>query len=166
MYWMTFLWPWPKVTAVALIKKLFVCRIKVRTTQPITIKFNKLYPAGHAYYLIWFWWNFVGTFFGFFGFFFKVKHSIGHISEMVGPIDVKRIGGASVGYWVNYVTSTFDHLTTLMTLTFDFSRSNFKKKLYLRNCYLIDVKQKEANQLDTGPTAWFCPLTTPMTLTL
>ena len=26
--------------------------------------------------------------------FFKVKHSIGHISGMVGPIDVKRKGGA------------------------------------------------------------------------
>ena len=40
--------------------------------------------------------------------FFKVKHSIGHISGMVGPIDEKRKGGASVGYWVNYVTLTFD----------------------------------------------------------
>ena len=29
MYWMTFWWPWPKVTAVTLInKKLLVCRIK------------------------------------------------------------------------------------------------------------------------------------------
>ena len=27
---------------------------------------------------------------------------------MVGPIDVKCKGGASVGYWVNYVTLTFD----------------------------------------------------------
>ena len=27
---------------------------------------------------------------------------------MVGPIDVKRKGGASVGYWVSYVTLTFD----------------------------------------------------------
>ena len=27
---------------------------------------------------------------------------------MVGPIDVKGIGGASVGYWMNYVTLTFD----------------------------------------------------------
>ena len=27
---------------------------------------------------------------------------------MVGPIDVKWKGGASVGYWVNYVTLTFD----------------------------------------------------------
>ena len=28
--------------------------------------------------------------------------------RMVGPIDVKRKGGASVGYWVTYVTLTFD----------------------------------------------------------
>ena len=42
--------------------------------------------------------------------FFKVKNSIGHVSGMVGPIDVKRKGGALVGYWVNYVTLTF-HLT-------------------------------------------------------
>ena len=28
--------------------------------------------------------------------------------SQVGPIDVKRKGGASVGYWMNYVTLTFD----------------------------------------------------------
>ena len=28
MYWMTFLWPWPKVTAGALTRKLLLCRIK------------------------------------------------------------------------------------------------------------------------------------------
>ena len=56
--------------------------------------------------------------------FFKVKHSIGYISGMVGPIDVKQKGGASVGYWVNYVTLTFD-LTHDLDLLF-FSRSNFK----------------------------------------
>ena len=42
--------------------------------------------------------------------FFKVKHCFGHISGMVGPIDVKRKGSVSVGYWVQYVTFTF-HLT-------------------------------------------------------
>ena len=42
---------------------------------------------------------------------------------MVGLIDVKQKGGASVGYWVNYVTLT---LTSPMTLTVDVSRSNFK----------------------------------------
>ena len=40
--------------------------------------------------------------------FFKVKHYFGHISGMVGPIDVKRKGSASVGYWAHYVTFTFD----------------------------------------------------------
>ena len=40
--------------------------------------------------------------------FFKVKHYFGHISEMVGPIDVKRKGSALVGYWVQYVTLTLD----------------------------------------------------------
>ena len=32
--------------------------------------------------------------------FFKVKPYFGHISGMVGPIDVKQKGSASVGYWV------------------------------------------------------------------
>ena len=39
---------------------------------------------------------------------FKVKHSFGHISGMVGPIHVKRKGSVSVEYWVYYVTLTFD----------------------------------------------------------
>ena len=55
--------------------------------------------------------------------FFKVRHSIEHISGMVGPIDVKRKGGASVGYWVNYVTLTFD-LTRELDIWF--FRPNFK----------------------------------------
>ena len=53
--------------------------------------------------------------------FFKVKHSIGHISGMVGPIDEKRKGGSSVGYGVNYVTLTFD-------LTHDLDLRFFKFK--------------------------------------
>ena len=40
--------------------------------------------------------------------FFKVKHYFGHISGMVGPIDVKRKEIASVRYWIQYVTLTFD----------------------------------------------------------
>ena len=46
---------------------------------------------------------------------------------MVGPIDVKRKGGALVGYWVNYMTLTFD-------LTYDLdlvvSRSKFEIALF------------------------------------
>ena len=40
--------------------------------------------------------------------FFKVKQYFGHISRMVGPIDVKQKGCALIGYWVQYVTFTFD----------------------------------------------------------
>ena len=69
--------------------------------------------------------------------FIKVKHYFGHISGMVGPIDVKRKGSALVGYWVKYVTFTFD-------LTHDLDLGCFKVKF--RNSSisgivgLIDVK--------------------------
>ena len=69
--------------------------------------------------------------------FFKVKHYFGHISAMVGPIDVKRKASASVGYWVQYVTLTF-------VLTHDLDHGYFKVKF--RNSSisgivgLIDVK--------------------------
>ena len=58
---------------------------------------------------------------------FKVKHCIGHISGMVSPIDVKQKEGASVGYWVNYVTLTFDltHDLDLVVL-----RSKFEIALF------------------------------------
>ena len=46
---------------------------------------------------------------------------------MVGPIDVKRKVGASVGYWVNYVTLTFD-LTDDLDLVV--SRSKFEIALF------------------------------------
>ena len=60
---------------------------------------------------------------------------------MVGPIDVKRKGSASVGYWVQYVTLTFD-------LTHDLDLGCFKVKF--RNSSisgivgLIDVKLKRS----------------------
>ena len=111
MYWMTFGWPWPKVTAVTLINKnLLICRIK---WEPLNQSLQNLVDI-----LLWSWsspdeilkGNFVKTplIAKFRMCFFKVKHSIGQISGMVGPIDVKRKGGATVGYWVNYVTLTFD----------------------------------------------------------
>ena len=46
---------------------------------------------------------------------------------MVCPIDVKRKGGASVEYWVNYVTLTFD-LTHDLDLVV--SRSKFEIALF------------------------------------
>ena len=69
--------------------------------------------------------------------FFKVKQSIGHILGIFGLIDVKQKGSALVGYWVNYVTSTFD-------LTHDLELGFFKVKFW-NSCFsgiigLIDVK--------------------------
>ena len=37
-----------------------------------------------------------------------MRHYFGHISGIVGPIDVKWEGSALVGYWIWYVTLTFD----------------------------------------------------------
>ena len=73
--------------------------------------------------------------------FFKVKHYFGHISGMVGPIDVKWKGSASVGYWVQYVTLTLD-------LTHDLDLGCFKVKF--RNSSisgivgLMDLKWKRS----------------------
>ena len=71
--------------------------------------------------------------------FFKVKHYFGHISWMVGLIDVKRKGCALVGYWVHYVTLTFD-------LTPDLDFRCFKVKFRISSILgivgLIDLKWK------------------------
>ena len=37
---------------------------------------------------------------------------------MIGPVDVKLKGAPSLGYWVNYVTSTFDLTQDLDHLIF------------------------------------------------
>ena len=58
---------------------------------------------------------------------------------MVGPIDVKQNGSALVGYWVQYVTLTFD-------LTHDIDLGCFKVKFQNSSISgivrLIDVKWK------------------------
>ena len=73
--------------------------------------------------------------------FFKVKHHFGHISGMVGLIEVKQTGSASVGYWVQYVTLTFD-------LTHDLDLGCFKVKFWNSSLSgiidLIDVKWKQS----------------------
>ena len=133
MYWMTFRWPWLKVTAVTLINKhLLVCRIKWEPLNQST-KLGSYIPLvmvitwldfGGILLEILFLPNFLRKFRMCF---FKVKHSIGHISGMVGPIDGKRKGGALVGYWVNYVTLTF-HMTYDLDLVV--SRSTFEIALF------------------------------------
>ena len=95
--------------------------------------------------------------------FFKVKHYFGRISGMVGPIDVKRKGSASVGYWVQYLTWP---LTSLMTLTLAISKSNFEIALCQELLVWLMWNENVVSWYDTGPIIWPCPLTTPMTLTL
>ena len=72
MYWMTFLWPWPKVMAVALINNNFlVCRIK---WEPLNQSLQNILPDWILEEFCWelcFW----QIFFENFGcVFFKVKH--------------------------------------------------------------------------------------------
>ena len=73
--------------------------------------------------------------------FFKVKHYFGHISGIVGPIDAKRKGSASVGYWAQYVTLTFDlaHDLDLGCFKIKFRNSSFSGIVGL-----IDVKWKRS----------------------
>ena len=72
-------------------------------------------------------------------YFFKVKHYFGHISGMVGPIDVKRKGSALVGYWVQYVILTFDLPRDLDLGCF---MVKFRNSSICRIVGLIDVKWK------------------------
>ena len=99
MYQVAFLWPWPKSQRHWLTKNAWAAK-----WEPL------IHSSNNVYHLITYWRNSVGTFSGIFFkiadvfFFFKVKHSTCHILGMVGPIDMKRKGTASVRYWVNYVT--------------------------------------------------------------
>ena len=60
-------------------------------------------------------------FFKKFGCVYSRSNTIGHISGMFRPIDVKRKESAFVGYWVQYVTLSFD-------LTHDLDFGCFKVK--------------------------------------
>ena len=151
-------------------KQKFAClQDKMKTTQPITIQLC----SNISLVMLITWLDFGGilseipflpNFLGKFGMCFcEVKHSIGHISGMVGLIDLKRKGGALVGYWVNYVALTID-------LTHDLDPWFFKVK-FQNSCISGIViwlmwNKKKANEIDTGLTVWSCPLTTPMTLSL
>ena len=75
---------------------------------------------------------------------FKVKHSNGHSSSMVGAIDMKRKGGASVGYWVNYVTLSFDFTHNL---DFRLFKVNFQKSWIAEIVILLMWKKNQANQI-------------------
>ena len=146
-------------------KHKFAClQDKVRTTQPITTKLGSYTPL--VMLITWldfrgilvetvilanFLWKFRMCF-------FKVKHSFGHISGMVGSINVKRKGVALVGYWVNYLTLTFD-LTPDLDLSF--SKVKCQNSCFSGIVIWLMWNKKKANQLDNGLTVWSCPLTHP-----
>ena len=144
MYWMTFPWPWPKVTSVVSISKKFAClRDKVRTTHWITTKRGSFI----AVVMVITWLDFgevlLETFilanflYKFRMCFFKVKHYFGHISGMVGPIDAKRKGSA----WILSTICDID-----LYLTHDLDLGCFKVKFWNSSISgtigLIDVKWK------------------------
>ena len=134
MYWMNFWWPWHKVTAVASIsKKLLVCAIK---WEPLIGSLQNM--AAFPY---------IGKFsFKLRMSFFKVKNYFGHISGMVGPIDVKRKWSASVGHCVQYVTLTFD-------LTHDLDLGCFKVKF--RNSSISGIVGLNDMKWKRGELIWY-----------
>ena len=129
MYWMTFWWPWPKVMAVTLInKKLLVCRIK---WEPLNQSLQNLVAISHwSYHLIRFWKNSVGNSYlpnfpwKFRMCFFSRSNTLLDMSQewlvrlMWNEKEVHQLDtGWTMWPWPS---------TSPMTLTFDFSRSNFK----------------------------------------
>ena len=87
-------------------------------------------------------------------FFFKVKHSTGHVSGMVGQIDMKRKWCASVGYWVNSVTLTFD---LYHDLDLWFSIVKFQNSCTSGFVIWLMWNRKKANLLETVLTVWTTP---------
>ena len=88
---------------------------------------------------------------------------MGHISGMVGPVDVNHERCASVRHLVNYVTLTFD---LIPDLHLGFLKVKLRNSCISGIVILLMWNEKKENQVDTGSTVWPCTLTTPITLTL
>ena len=129
MYWLTFQWPWPKVTSVASISKnLLVCAIKwepfIRSLQNVTalLPWSWASPDWILEKFCWkllFWQNFFKNF----GCVFSRSNTILAISQQWLVLlmwNKKEVHRLHVGYNIWPCT-----LTSLMTLTLDVSRSNF-----------------------------------------
>ena len=80
----------------------------------------------------------------------KVKYILGHISGMVGPINMKRKWSALFEYWLYYVT-----------LSFDLSKSHIEIAGFQGVLVWLMWTEKESELKDTERTVWPCPLTTP-----
>ena len=105
MYWMTFPWPWPK-------SRLWRCFCAIKWELLIGSLWNVTALLALAMVI---------TCLDFGEVVLKTVILANFISGMVDPIDVKRKGSASVGYWAQYVTLTFD-------LTHDLDLGCFKVK--------------------------------------
>ena len=140
----------------------------MRTTHPITTRLDNYTPM----VMLIAWLNFGGvlleTFF-FVIYFRNVRwvisrlNTVGHISEMVGQINMKWKGSTLVGYWVSYLTLTFDP-------THDLGLEVFKVEFWNSTISLIvgpiDVKWKGSKSIGYWANHVIFRLTIPMTLAL
>ena len=172
MYWMTFSWPWHGCDIDK--QKLACLQDKVRTTQSITTILSSYIPL----VMLITWSHFGGilletlfltNFLWKFWMCFSRSNTLLDISQewLVRLMwNEKEVHGLDTG-WTMWPWP----LTSPMTLTFDFSRSNFKIAVSQELIWLMWNKKK-TKQLGTGLTGlrywavWSCPLTTPMTLNL
>ena len=131
MYWMTILLPWPKVTAVALINiNLLVCRIK---WEPLMQSLQNLVDIYIWSCLLsdWIFWEILlDTFFAKFS--FKIADVIFQCQTLYRT-------------YLRNGWSDRCEMTWPITLTFDFSRSNFK--LVVPQELLSDVKHEESKSV-------------------
>ena len=81
-------------------------------------------------------------------------------ANLSGSIDMKQIGSALVGYWVNYATLTFDLTHNLGHVFF---KATFRNSWIAGIVGLIVWNEKEVNRLDIGPAIWPFSLTTLVT---
>ena len=164
MYWMTFPWPWPKVTAVASItKNLPVWAIKENRSSD-HCKTWQLYCSSHGYYLSKFWGSSVGNVnFGKFTFFSRSNTILAISREWFVRLmwNEREVHRLDAGYYMWPWP-----LTLLMNLTLDVSRSNLEIALSQKLLVWLMWNENEVSWYDTRPIVWPCPLTTPMTLTL
>ena len=131
---MTFRWPWAKVTAVTLINgNLLVCRIKwepLKQSLQNVVAISPWSCLSPDKILKEFYWKFYFSqiFLENCGCVFSRSNTLLDLSqEWLVRLMWNEKGGALVGYWVNYVTLTFD-LTHDLDLVV--SRSEFEIALF------------------------------------
>ena len=170
MYWMTFRWPLPKVMNVASINKNFlICTIEweplLRSLQNVVTVSLKwcFFPDNIFVKSCWkrLFWSFVPQ---------KFRMCLSR-SKTTLPISQKwmvQFTRKDVEVHLLDARQTIWPwpLTWSMTLTLDFSLSNFGIAVSYELLVWLMSSGKEVNQLNNRMTIWPCPLTTLMNLTL